>query len=115
MAIFNIFKKRGKGKGATSATPTTVDPPKDASSHGGEAPPRRPGPAVNGAVNDLAGKSPEELCGISAEMPRDEMKAHLAKLFKRHNRGASSLDENTRQLAEQMLDAIVEVRTKYLN
>ncbi|MEI6535854.1 MAG: hypothetical protein WCN98_10975 [Verrucomicrobiaceae bacterium] len=58
---------------------------------------------------------PEELCGINAKMPRDEMKKHLAALYRRFNRAASSLDASLRAEAEMMLDAIVMVREKYFD
>lgn len=116
MAIFDIFKKNGK----KSDVSTTVEPPLNVPATEGEKPPKRAqnvAEARNAAANIAAGveKSPEEICGITPGMPVEEIRAHLARLFKRHNRGASSLDEKTRLLAEGMLDAIVEVRSKYLN
>lgn len=121
MAIFDIFKKKN---GKKTVVPTTVDPPLDVPATEGEKPPKRAhdrsnksSTGTNGAVNPAAEveKSPEEICGITPGMPVEEIRAQLARLFKRHNRGASSLDEKTRLLAEGMLDAIVEVRSKYLN
>ena len=58
--------------------------------------------------------SAEQLCGIQPGMQLPEIKDHLAMLYRRHNRAASSLDENLRAEAEIMLDAIVECREKYL-
>jgi hypothetical protein len=58
-------------------------------------------------------KSAEELCGISAKMAKDEIRAQLKILFRRYNRSASSLDAKTRAEADKMLDAIVEVREKH--
>ncbi|MDP1589932.1 MAG: hypothetical protein Q8M07_19425 [Prosthecobacter sp.] len=58
-------------------------------------------------------KTPEELCGISSKMPKDEVRAQLKILFRRYNRSASSLDNKTRSEADKMLDAIVEVREKH--
>jgi hypothetical protein len=55
-------------------------------------------------------KSSEELCGINPDMNPDEIRARLSVLYKRHNAAASSLDANLREEAEEMLDAIVEVR-----
>lgn len=57
-------------------------------------------------------RSPEELCGISPAMSTDEIKAHLALLYRRYNHAASSLDAKTRADAEAMLDAVVAVREK---
>lgn len=59
--------------------------------------------------------SPELMCGIRPGMTRDEIKRHLALLFRRHNRMASSLDEERRTEAESMLDAIVICRQKYVD
>ncbi len=57
--------------------------------------------------------SPEDLCGITPKMPKDEIKAQLKMLFRRYNRSASSLDAKLRGEADQMLDAIVQVREKH--
>lgn len=59
--------------------------------------------------------SPELMCGIRPGMSRDEIKERLALLFRRHNRMASSLDEERRKEAETMLDAIVVCRQKYVD
>ncbi|MBB5034024.1 hypothetical protein [Prosthecobacter vanneervenii] len=58
-------------------------------------------------------KSPEELCGITPKMSKDEVKAQLKLLFRRYNRSASSLDAKLRSEAERMLDAIVQMREKH--
>lgn len=58
-------------------------------------------------------KSPEELCEITPKMSKDEIKARLKLLFRRFNRGASSLDAKVRDEAEMMLNAVVEVREKH--
>jgi hypothetical protein len=57
-------------------------------------------------------KSPEDLCGIGPKMPKEEIKARLAMLYRRYNRATSSLDAKLRAEAETMLDAIVAVREK---
>lgn len=57
-------------------------------------------------------KSPEQLCGITAKMSKEEIKARLALLYRRYNRATSSLDGKLRAEAESMLDAIVTVREK---
>ncbi|MEM7385945.1 MAG: hypothetical protein AAF514_13475 [Verrucomicrobiota bacterium] len=59
--------------------------------------------------------SAEELCSLQDKMTPDEMKAHLAALYRRHNRAAGSLDPQLQAEANQMLDAIVEVRHRYLD
>jgi hypothetical protein len=58
-------------------------------------------------------KSPEDLCGITPKMPKEEIKAQLKMLFRRYNRSASSLDAKLRGEADQMLDAIVQMREKH--
>lgn len=56
--------------------------------------------------------TPEDMCGITAKMSKDEIGAHLKLLYRRYNRGASSLDQKVRAEADAMLDAIVTVREK---
>ncbi len=58
---------------------------------------------------------PEALCGITANMSKDEISTLLAQLYRRHNRAASSLDGNLREEAEAMLDIIASMREKYLD
>ncbi len=58
-------------------------------------------------------KSPEDLCGITPKMGKDEIKTQLKMLFRRYNRSASSLDAKLRGEADQMLDAIVQMREKH--
>lgn len=58
-------------------------------------------------------RTPEELCGITPKMPKDEVRAQLKLLFRRYNRSASSLDAKLRGEADKMLDAIVQVREKH--
>ncbi len=59
--------------------------------------------------------SPEELCGIDpAAMNRDEIRAQLALLYRRHNHAAGSLNKELRDEAEMMLDAIVICRERYV-
>ncbi len=57
--------------------------------------------------------SPEELCGVTSSMNKDQVRAKLALLYRRHNRASSSLDAKLRAEAEKMLSAIVIVREKY--
>ena len=57
--------------------------------------------------------SAEQLCGVKPGMPKPEIAALLKKLYRRHNRAASSLDATLRAESERMLDAIVEVREKH--
>jgi hypothetical protein len=58
--------------------------------------------------------TPEALCEIHAGMSADEIRDHLARLYRRHNRAASSLEDGLRQEAERMLEAVVQCREKFL-
>ena len=58
--------------------------------------------------------SPEQLCELRDGMTKDELRSHLALLYRRHNRAASSLDARLRAEADTMLNAIVECRKRYL-
>lgn len=58
-------------------------------------------------------KNAEELCGITPQMGKDQIKERLKILFRRYNRSASSLDAKIRAEADKMLDAIVNVREKH--
>lgn len=75
------------------------------------------GPLSVNSVGGIFGKmTPESLCGIDpAKMDRDEIKSILAQLYKRHNQAAGSLNPELREEAEQMLDAIVHCREKYVD
>ena len=71
-------------------------------------------PEVDEVAAKFAGQSAEELCGVDASMPEEEIRRRLAKLFTRHNRAASSFDLELRAEAEIMLQSIVSVREKYI-
>lgn len=58
------------------------------------------------------GAKAEELCGIKPDWSQQQIRDHLAMLYRRHNRAASSLDSKLREEAETMLDAIVRCREK---
>lgn len=75
------------------------------------------GNGVPSSMGGIFGKmTPESLCGIDpAKMDREEIKATLAKLYKRHNQAAGSLNPELREEAEQMLEAIVHCREKYVD
>jgi hypothetical protein len=57
--------------------------------------------------------SPEELCGVTSGMNKDQIRSRLAMLYRRHNRATSSLDAKLREEAERMLNAVVAVREKH--
>lgn len=61
-----------------------------------------------------AAASPEELCGLHAEMTTDDIEQQLAYLYRRYNRAAASLDATMNREAEIMLDAVVAMRKTYL-
>ncbi len=65
------------------------------------------------ATKAEAPKTPEDLCGITPKMGKDEVMTQLKLLFRRYNRSASSLDAHTRDEAEKMMDAIVKMREKH--
>lgn len=49
-------------------------------------------------------------CGLRPDMTQEQVRQHLATLYRRHNRAAASLDPEVRAEAAEMLDAIIEVR-----
>lgn len=57
--------------------------------------------------------TPEDLCGLTAEMTPDQIRERLAVLYQRHNRAASSLDPALRDEAEFMLETLAGLREKY--
>ena len=108
--IRRIFKKlvgsydsRKKSTGSSK----TVASPSGKKSRG------KPGAVSN--KPDLKARSPEAICGIDSKtMDKDAIRDRLAELYRRHNRAAGSLNDELREEAEQMLDAIVVCREKYV-
>lgn len=72
----------------------------------------RPASSEGGEASTTS-KSPEELCGITPKMNKEQIRDQLKLLYRRFNRAASSLDLKTRSEADAMLDAIVSVREKH--
>ena len=68
--------------------------------------------AAKPAEPKKAPASPEEMCGITPKMTKEQVSERLKLLYRRFNRGASSLDQKVRTEADAMLDAIVAVREK---
>jgi len=68
-------------------------------------------------VGGIFGKvTPEAMCELDLDtMDREAIKAQLAKLYKRHNQAAGSLNPGLREEAEVMLDAITHCREKYVD
>lgn len=112
----SLSKSLGGGK---SAAARKLSPPAKTSS--AQTPPAKSGSLLD-KVGGLAKPSapaqarppstPEEMCGITSKMTKDQIGAQLKLLYRRYNRGASSLDKKVSQDAERMLDAIVAVREK---
>jgi len=75
----------------------------------------KPAPAAKAApaAASEAPRNPEELCGITPKMNKEQIRDHLKMLYRRFNQSASSLDPKTRKEADTMLDAIVDVREKH--
>ena len=72
-------------------------------------------PRISNKPN-VAARTPESMCGIEPQkMSRVEIKTKLAELYKRHNHAAGSLNDELREEAEIMLDAIVACREKYVD
>jgi len=70
----------------------------------------------SGKSGGLESLSPEELCEIDPEtMDTEEIRLQLARLYKRHNHAAGSLNSELRAEADLMLDAVVHCREKYIN
>lgn len=74
---------------------------------------KTPAGAAAAAAKAEPPKNPEELCGITPKMAKEDIKNQLKVLFRRYNRSASSLDAKVRAEADKMLDAIVSVREKH--
>lgn len=107
--MFKILKSLSKSLGSKSAE---APPPAAPSKSGGTLLDKvNKGAPASAKVEPP--KNPDELCGITPKMSKDEVKARLKVLFRRYNRSASSLDAKIRAEAEKMLDAIVTVREKH--
>ncbi|MGV3662691.1 MAG: hypothetical protein ACO1TE_21080 [Prosthecobacter sp.] len=107
--MFKILKSLSKSLGGKSAE---APPPPAARKSGGTLLDKvnKGAPA---AAQVEPPKNADEMCGITAKMGKDEIKAQLKILFRRYNRSASSLDARIRSEADKMLDAIVSVREKH--
>lgn len=98
--LFSWFKKR---------RPAPVARPEAAPGSGRPAPAgfRRQLPKVKGSQPWAAGAAK---LGIDPALPPHEIRARLAALYRRYNRAAANLNAEVRQEAEEMLDAIIDVR-----
>ena len=57
---------------------------------------------------------PEDLCGLTPSMSPEAIRGQLARLHRRHNRAAASLNRELREEADIMLDAIARCRERFL-
>ena len=48
--------------------------------------------------------------GIDPALPAEQIRQQLAPLYRRYNRAAANLNADVRAEAEEMLDAIIDVR-----
>ncbi|NNE90260.1 MAG: hypothetical protein HKN23_01300 [Verrucomicrobiales bacterium] len=113
--IRRLFKKL-VGSGDSSAKDSKSGKKSGASSGaaGKKAQSAPPKPVSN--KPDLKAKTPEAMCGINPKtMDKEAIKEKLAELYRRHNHAAGSLNDELREEAEQMLDAIVACREKYVD
>jgi hypothetical protein len=106
--MFKILKSLSRSLGGSHKPAAEVKPPAKAGSLLDKV--NKGAPVVAKAEPS---RSPEDLCGITPKMPKDEIMAQLKMLFRRYNRSASSLDAKLRSEADQMLDAIVQIREKH--
>jgi hypothetical protein len=91
---------------AAAAAPVQQPPSKS----GGRA--EKQAAASKAPAQKKPARNPEEMCGITPKMSKEQIGAQLKLLYRRYNRGASSLDPKVREEADQMMDAIVAVRDK---
>ena len=120
MSMFDkLFRGKGKKRPSEKASPKAKQKPSSPKAKSKAAAPATPdshAPANTSAVEAMAAdtRSPEERVGITAGMDKAAIKEQLAKMFRRYNRLASSLDGDARIEAEGMLDLIVQMREKHL-
>ncbi len=113
-----MFKKVLESISKSLGKPTKPAPApaaKDKAAPAAPPPPAAKGeaPKEKAPVKPVAKKSAEELCEIEPKMNKEQVRERLKMLYRRHNRAASSLDAKTREEADAMLDAIVQIREKF--
>jgi len=69
---------------------------------------------IDDPLATLKAMTAEDICGLREGMTYDELDTLLKMLYRRHNRAASSLNDTKRAEADIVLDAIVEIRQRYL-
>lgn len=108
-----ILQSLSKSQSAKAPTTATQEPKSGPLSKVAPVAGIKAGAAKAATAKAAAPQTPEELCGITAKMPKSEIMSQLKLLYRRHNRGASSLDPKVRAQAEEMLHAIVVMREKH--
>jgi hypothetical protein len=112
----SLSKSLGGGKPAPATPLPPVETPA-ASKAALPSQPAKPQPVKQSTATPVTPakemQTPEELCGITPAMTKAEISAQLKLLYRRYNRGASSLNAKVRSDADSMLDAIVAVREKH--
>ena len=108
MAMFKrVLESLSKSlRGGKPAASKTMPPPARS------APPVKSAGVAKAPAQNKAPSSPEEMCGITPRMTNEQIGAQLKVLYRRYNRGASSLNATVREDADRMLDAIVAIREK---
>jgi hypothetical protein len=99
-------------RGPVPLAPTEGEAKKPAPAAPATPAPAQPQPFQPKAPAQPEGPSPEEICGITSKMSKDEVRTRLAFLYKRYNRATSSLNAKLRVEANEILDAVVAVREK---
>ncbi len=110
-ALFRFFGGKSKSPASPAPSSRSSSAPVAAPAEPTAARERWQREASRSVPRDL---SPEELCGITPEMPREEIAQRLAQLYQRHNRAASSLDPVLREDAEFMLETLSGLYEKYI-
>lgn len=112
--MFEKFKTilKGKDKAAPAPEAKALARPEQKAPQPPKVAPGKPAPAPAAAPAKKKQQTPEEICGITPKMSKDEIHERLAFLYKRYNRATSSLDAGLRSEAEEVLDAVVIVREK---
>jgi hypothetical protein len=110
-----LSKVTSVGREKTSRAPVPLAPTEGEAR--GKSNAAAPAPAHPQTLQPVApaqpkGPSPEEICGITPKMSKEEIRTRLAFLYKRYNRATSSLNAKLREEANEILDAVVAVREK---
>ncbi|MDB6120990.1 MAG: hypothetical protein JWO08_4771 [Verrucomicrobiaceae bacterium] len=110
-----VLQSISKSLSRQTEAPTPAPAPRPSNTFNAPPPPAAKAGQVAGivAAKSSAPKTPEGLLGIEPKMSKEQIREHLKLMYRRYNRAASSLDNNTRSEADSMLEAIVAVREKH--